>query len=366
MPADTSVLTPFAMKKSYRDFERESEEFALKKQLAQAEVKKAGMLDVDKLGEVAFLKAAMGEQLTPQEEAAARFIDAKSGGISFNPATGEVIQKPRISDKIGLGGIKPQGDADLAALDSMVPPSAPPPDAAITSETMPMLPIKGEPINIPMPNKPPLTLPPEVEALVANNPKARQSAIEEQLKLNAQLQENQINKQIAKPAVTRSYIQARDDLKNIEGAVDRAIALTGGWTAGAGSTLAGIPGTPAKNLQATLNTIGADSAFSTLQTMRDNSKTGGALGAITERELELLRDAKTSLDQAQSSEQLRESLKRYKQIRARALRNVAEAYKADYGVYPDEEMDAAPQGNAPQSIGKQGTFNPKTGKIEWQ
>ena len=90
---------------SVSDFQRAEEEFQMKKKLAQAELKKAGQIDVDKLGEQAFMKAAMGAELSPEERAAAEFLDAKSGGISINPATGEVYQKPRISDKIGLGGL---------------------------------------------------------------------------------------------------------------------------------------------------------------------------------------------------------------------------------------------------------------------
>ena len=101
MAVDLSV---FDRLKSKSDFDREAEKYALEKLAKQAEIKKASMLDVDKLGEVAFMKAAMGQQLTPQEEGAARFLDAKSGGIAWDPVTGNQIQKPRLSDRISLGG----------------------------------------------------------------------------------------------------------------------------------------------------------------------------------------------------------------------------------------------------------------------
>lgn len=91
------------------DFQKAEDEFQLKKQLLQAQAeserKKLTQVDVDKLGEQAFMKAAMGAPLTMEEQAAAMFLDAKSGGTSFNPVTGEAFQKPRISDKIGLTGI---------------------------------------------------------------------------------------------------------------------------------------------------------------------------------------------------------------------------------------------------------------------
>lgn len=110
------------------DFEKAQQEFELKKQLlqaqAEAEKKKLTQIDVDKLGEQAFMKAAMGAPLSKEEQAAAMFLDAKSGGTTFNPVTGEVMQKPRISDKIGLGmaqGAVAQGGAAPQARTTPMP-----------------------------------------------------------------------------------------------------------------------------------------------------------------------------------------------------------------------------------------------------
>ena len=68
--------------------------------------------------------------------------------------------------------------------------------------------------------------------------------------------------------------------------------------------------------------------------MRDQSKTGGALGQVSERELGLLSAARAALSQRQSGESLVENLKRYRMVRQKALRNVAEAFNQDYGYYP--------------------------------
>jgi hypothetical protein len=103
MPAPD--LSVFDRLKTKRDFDREAEERDYQRVLRNAEMRKAQMLDVDAMGEQAFFKAAQGLPLSPAEEAAARFVDAKSGGTSFNPVTGEVFQKPRISEKIGLGNV---------------------------------------------------------------------------------------------------------------------------------------------------------------------------------------------------------------------------------------------------------------------
>jgi hypothetical protein len=96
-------LSVFERVKTKRDFDREAEERDFQRAVRQAELRKAAMLDVDAIGEQAFFKAAQGLELTPAERAAAQFVDAKSGGTSFNPVTGEIVQKQRISDKIGIG-----------------------------------------------------------------------------------------------------------------------------------------------------------------------------------------------------------------------------------------------------------------------
>lgn len=100
----TPDLSVFGRAKTLSDFQREQEAFELDKRVKKAEIAKAMQLDVDNLGERAFMKAAMGEELTPQERAAAQVLDAKSGGIMYNPVTGQATQKPRISDKINIGG----------------------------------------------------------------------------------------------------------------------------------------------------------------------------------------------------------------------------------------------------------------------
>jgi len=93
--------------------------------------------------------------------------------------------------------------------------------------------------------------------------------------------------------------------------VDRALENTAWTTSGfIGSRLANVEGSPAYNLKATLDTIKANLGFDKLQAMREASPTGGALGAVSERELTLLTSAIASLDQAQSDDQLRAALQK--------------------------------------------------------
>lgn len=77
-----------------------------------------------------------------------------------------------------------------------------------------------------------------------------------------------------------------------------------GGTAGLNELTKVIPGTASRNLDAKLDTLRATLGFAELQTMRDNSPTGGAVGNLTERELALLSSLIGSLDQGQDPDQL--------------------------------------------------------------
>ena len=80
----------------------------------------------------------------------------------------------------------------------------------------------------------------------------------------------------------------------------------------------GIGGTAAFDFGAMINSINANLAFKELQKMRDNSKTGGALGQVSNIELELLKAAIASINPNMSMEQLQVSLnavrKHYKNL----------------------------------------------------
>lgn len=82
----------------------------------------------------------------------------------------------------------------------------------------------------------------------------------------------------------------------------------GGWT------LSNIPGTRAKDVDNLLTGIKSKIGFDTLQEMRANSPTGGALGAVSEKENELLQSAYGSLAQSSSKEQFEYNLKRLANI----------------------------------------------------
>lgn len=118
----------------------------------------------------------------------------------------------------------------------------------------------------------------------------------------------------------------------LDSKINEALGQSSGWTTGmAGAMLRGIPGTPAYDLQANLKTIQANAGFDKLQSMRDLSPTGGALGQVSERELELLTSAWSNVDNAQSQEQFESNLRNFQQQVRDSWQRVADAYERDFG-----------------------------------
>lgn len=73
-------------------------------------------------------------------------------------------------------------------------------------------------------------------------------------------------------------------------------------------TIPNIPGSQAANAEALLETLKSQTAFSVLQTMRNNSKTGGALGQVSDKEGQLLQNNLAALDKAQSADAYKKAL----------------------------------------------------------
>ncbi|ANN76817.1 hypothetical protein [Bordetella flabilis] len=107
------------------------------------------------------------------------------------------------------------------------------------------------------------------------------------------------------------------------------------------STLDGIwgntpsyPGSKQSDLKNQLNSLKSQIGFSVLQAMRDASKTGGALGSISERELDLLQNNLAALDTTTSTPQLRAGLKQVADYADGLISRAQQAYQQKYGVAP--------------------------------
>lgn len=102
----------------------------------------------------------------------------------------------------------------------------------------------------------------------------------------------------------------RERTSRIITSIDEVLPQVSNWTAGPGSVLTMIPGSPATDMEAKLKEISANIAFNELSAMRAASKTGGALGAVSERELALLESALGAIQNRQSPEALKANLEK--------------------------------------------------------
>lgn len=133
--------------------------------------------------------------------------------------------------------------------------------------------------------------------------------------------------------------------------IDRALATASGWSTGAGAALKDLPIvggiTPAGQMESLLSTIEANVGFDKLQAMREASPTGGALGAVTERELAFLQSVFGSLRQDTTEANVRYNLTRLKQHMQGREQRLREAIAADF---PSLETTAQRRAGANQQV----------------
>ena len=101
------------------------------------------------------------------------------------------------------------------------------------------------------------------------------------------------------------YIQANE---NQLLALDDVLNKVSGLNAGFGSLLAFVPESEALDIKGAFTKILAQEGFKTLTHLRDN-KTGGALGNVSNKELEFLQNAYQDLKQAQDPEDIKDAVK---------------------------------------------------------
>jgi hypothetical protein len=118
--------------------------------------------------------------------------------------------------------------------------------------------------------------------------------------------------------------------------VDRAIGQAGQWQATGipGAIFASMPTSEANKLLGTLDTVKANIGFDKLQQMREASKTGGALGAVSENENKLLQALEGSLNPDQGAAQLIENLNKIKEYYPLVLAERRQAYREEFGELP--------------------------------
>ena len=340
--------------------------------------------DLTKLAQSGALKAASGnlDAITPEERTAIGALDLMSNEKYYVDEGGALIKQPsQFSKLMGAisggqspapaspkvfgsalqGGYEYQPEIPRKGAFTQVPQI----DAAMLEEGVSMNVGRGTPLpamgaqdgSIPAQMSQQMAAPKGITAPRTGYLKSDVAAATEAAKADVELQQKQAERQAEKqsdmPREQLKVIQAFEKFGDDENYIDTAINQANNYTAGMGSYLEFIRGTGATDLKNTLSKIQADSAFDRLQEMRDASKTGGALGAVSERELTLLQSAAAPLGQEQSPEQLKRNLENYRNVRKRALRNVADAFNADYGFYPESINLDKVQRDTPSQYTKQ-------------
>jgi len=140
----------------------------------------------------------------------------------------------------------------------------------------------------------------------------------------------EVKKKAFKPKAKAAILDLERQTATVNSNIDKALEAISPWSTGAGAWFKDMPNSEAGKLDRILGTIKANVGFDKLQRMRDNSPTGGALGAVSELENRLLQVVNGALDPTQR-DLLEENLASIKQLYTAVLEERKAAYNTDYG-----------------------------------
>tara|TARA_R110001583_G_scaffold77964_3_gene211796 strand:- start:2801 stop:4249 length:1449 start_codon:yes stop_codon:yes gene_type:complete len=152
-------------------------------------------------------------------------------------------------------------------------------------------------------------------------------------------QQREQEREEARPTDVSALQSLSRQTETVVNNIDLALELVGPTTTGWGAAISILPNTDARKLRNYLTTIRANIGFDTLKEMREASKTGGALGNVSEQENVLLQAVKGALDQSQA-DQLVSNLNKIKELYPIVLAEKEAAFKLRYGE-PYDSLDIA-------------------------
>jgi hypothetical protein len=138
----------------------------------------------------------------------------------------------------------------------------------------------------------------------------------------------------ARPAVLSSANYTLTQIKDTLDTADKllndpeALKAISGFT---GPIQALVPGTKAYDAAALISNLQSRNFVSEIQTMRQNSPTGGAVGNVAIAEMQGLSNIPATLQLGQSEKQLRDQLEQLKRRSSAAITSIIDSYKRDYG-----------------------------------
>lgn len=211
--------------------------------------------------------------------------------LQFNPVTGEMFDM-RTGTPFSPGGA-PATDGGIPALEPL--------DFG-----------GGEPAQIP----------PELRG----NPKATQAYLQKVAEQKAKSPTQGMAE-----AKLESGVGKIESLSDILAKTRERVQKSNFSTGAIGAVMQEIPGTEAHDIRNSIDTIKANIGFDRLQEMRDSSKTGGALGNVSDNENKMLQKTVASLEQSQTKKQFIENLDRVKAQYKASTERLKKAYIQDYG-----------------------------------
>lgn len=141
-----------------------------------------------------------------------------------------------------------------------------------------------------------------------------------------------LTEELAKISVEKIVSSYTDEMKDRTlQSVNELMGQVNPYTVGFGTLIKGVPTTAARSFASQLETLKASIAFGELTAMREASKTGGALGQVSDKEGQLLQNALGALDQGQSAEQFKAQLRKIKESIER-WKAAANNYSATSGI----------------------------------
>lgn len=175
-----------------------------------------------------------------------------------------------------------------------------------------------------------------------------------QARIDALEGQNEARANKVREAREKSLSQTRHAVQRsgfLVGELDKAEKLVSYMTTGLiGSQMRKVPGTDAYDLNRVIDTIKANIGFEELRQMRLDSPTGGALGQVAIRELDMLQATLGNLDTAQDPDTVRANIKAVKEHFSKIKKAMEEAGK---------EIEASPDpGTSPAAPGGAGRPGP--------
>jgi hypothetical protein len=136
-----------------------------------------------------------------------------------------------------------------------------------------------------------------------------------------------------KPNQISTVTTVNSTLNQVENSIDKLLNNESGLRAivGVSGMIPNIPGRPPAIAATDLQTLKSKVAVQAIQAMRDASKTGGAVGSVTEREWPRLEAQFGNLQQAQDYESIKQALENIKEIVNGTRQNIVSRYESTYG-----------------------------------